>query len=167
MSKELKNIKDSVMNQIHGGEVKMKPKIYFIIGSILTFIGLISTVIFSTFLVGLIKFSLRTHGPMGQYRFDEIISNFPWWTTILAIFGLIIGIWLIRRYDFSYKKNPLIIIFVFIITIIIGGLIIDTFGLNERLIQRGPMKTMMGNYNKGNNIQNNQGLKFKIYQNNF
>ena len=95
MSKELKNITESVMEQIHLGKAKMKPKMYFIIGSILTFIGLISSVIVSTFLVGLTRFSLRAHGPMGQYRFDQIISNFPWWTLVFAVFGLglLIKIW--------------------------------------------------------------------------
>jgi hypothetical protein len=154
MSKELKNITENVMNQIHQGKAKMKPKIYFILGSILTLIGLISSVVVSTFLVGLIRFSLRTHGPMGQYRFDQMISNFPWWTTILAILGLIIGIWLIRQYDFSYKKNPWIIIIGFILAIIIGGYIIDMTGLNDTMFQYGPMRGMMGNY-----MQNGQGWK--------
>ena len=154
MSKELKNITENVMNQIHQGKAKMKPKIYFILGSILTLIGLISSVVVSTFLVGLIRFSLRTHGPMGQYRFDQMISNFPWWTTILAILGLIIGIWLIRQYDFSYKKNPWIIIIGFILAIIIGGYIIDMTGLNDAMFQYGPMRGMMGNY-----MQNGQGWK--------
>jgi len=145
MSKELKNITESVMEQIHLGKAKMKPKMYFIIGSILTFIGLISSVIVSTFLVGLTRFSLRAHGPMGQYRFDQIISNFPWWTLVFAVFGLVIGIWLIRQYDFSYKKEPWIIILGFILIILIAGWTIDN------LLQRGPMKRIMQNYSSEKN----------------
>ncbi|KKR43110.1 MAG: hypothetical protein UU10_C0036G0004 [Parcubacteria group bacterium GW2011_GWF1_40_6] len=151
MSKELKNITESVMEQIHLGKAKMKPKMYFIIGSILTFIGLISSVIVSTFLVGLTRFSLRAHGPMGQYRFDQIISNFPWWTLVFAVFGLVIGIWLIRQYDFSYKKEPWIIILGFILIILIAGWTIDVMGLNDNLLQRGPMKRIMQNYSSEKN----------------
>lgn len=146
MSKELKNITENVMNQIHEGKAKMKPRIYFIIGSILTFIGLISSVIVSIFLVGLTRFSLRTHGPMKQYRFDQMISDFPWWTVVLAIFGLIVGIWLIRKYDFSYKIKPWIVIAGFVLAIIIAGWTIDIIGLNDTLMHRGPMKGMMNGY---------------------
>jgi H+/Cl- antiporter ClcA len=156
MSKELKNITENVMNQIHQGKAKMKPRVYFVIGSILTFIGLISSIIISTFLVGLTSFSLRTHGPMGQYRFDQMISSFPWWIVVLAILGLIIGIWLIRQYDFSYKKNPLIIISGFIIAIIVAGCVVDIIGLNDTMFRYGPMRGMMGNYFRENNFQNNQ-----------
>src|SRR3989338_8461131 len=107
MSKELKNITNNVMNQIRQGRIKMRPKVYFIIGSILTFLGSISAFLISIFLIGLTRFSLRTHWGRGaQYKLDQMLSDFPWWTVLLAILGLIIGIWLIRQYDFSYKKNP-------------------------------------------------------------
>jgi uncharacterized membrane protein len=147
------------MEQIHLGKAKMKPKIYFIIGSILTFVGLVSSVIVSTFLFGLTKFSLRTHGPMGQYRFDQIISSFPWWTFIFAVVGLVIGIWLIRQYDFSYKKEPWVIILGFILIVLFAGWTIDVMGLNDNLLQRGPMKGMMQNYFLDKNIQNGPGWR--------
>lgn len=146
MSKELKDITENVMNQIHQGKAKMKPRVYFIIGSILTFIGLISSIIVSTFLIGLIRFSLRAHGPMSQYRFDQLVSNFPWWTVLLAILSLVFGIWLIRQYDFSYKKEPWMIILGFILAIIIAGWTIDAMGLNDRLLHRGPMQRMMNKF---------------------
>lgn len=134
------------MGQIHFGKIKMKPKIYFVVGSTLTFFGLVFSIITSVFFVGLVRFSLRIHGPMGQFKLDQMVSNFPWWTTIFAILFLTIGIWLVRQYDFSYKKNPLIIIIGFILAIVFAGWIIDMTGLNERLIQRGPMRGIMQNY---------------------
>jgi len=154
MPKELKDITNTVMNQIHQGKIKMKPKIYFIIGSILTFFGLISSIIVSIFLFGLIRFSLRSHGPMGQYRFEQIVSDFPWWIILFAIISLIIGVWLIKQYDFSYKKQPVMIILGFIVTIIITGWVIDMTGLNDNLIRKnGPMKGMMRNYFQENYLK--------------
>ena len=131
----------------------MKPKWYFILGSIITFIGLVSTVVVSTFSIGLIRFSLRSHGPMAEYKFDQIMANFPWWTLVLAILGLILGIWLIRKYDFSYKIKPWLIITGFILAIIIGGYIIDITGVNDAISRQGPMRGMMRNYIIDNNIQ--------------
>jgi hypothetical protein len=153
MPKELKDITQEIMKKIDLGEIKMKPKWYFIIGSIFTFIGLIATVIASTFSIGLISFSLRSHGPMGQYRFDQILASFPWWTLIIAILGLTLGIWLIRTYDFSYKIKPWLIIIGFVLSIIIGGYIIDVTGVNDVMSRQGPMKGMMRNYIKDSNAQ--------------
>ena len=146
MPKDIKNITEEIMKKIDLGEIKMKPKWYFILGSIITFIGLVSTVVVSTFSIGLIRFSLRSHGPMGQYKFDQIMSNFPWLTLVLAILGLILGIWLIRKYDFSYKIKPWLVITGFILAIIIGGYIIDVTGVNDVMSRQGPMRGMMRNY---------------------
>jgi hypothetical protein len=153
MPKELKDITKEIMQKIDKGDIKMKPKGYFILGSIFTFIGLISSIVVSTFLIGLINFSLRAHGPMGQYRFDQILANFPWWTILLAILGLAVGITLIRQYDFSYKIKPWLVIAGFILAIIIGGYIIDITGANDFMSRKGPMRGMMKNYINRNNTQ--------------
>jgi hypothetical protein len=157
MSKELKNITDNIMDQIHEEKIKMRPRIYFVLGSILTFVGLVSSVVISIFLFGLMRFSLRSHGPMASYRLDQILSSFPWWAPILAIVGLVVGIWLLRKYDFSFKVNFKIVIIGFILAVIVGGWIIDSIGLNDALIRRGPMQGMMRQYMQDNNIQGGQG----------
>jgi magnesium-transporting ATPase (P-type) len=159
MSKDIKNITEDIMNQIEQGKIKMKPKWYFIIGSIITFIGLVSSLIVSTFLFGLIRFSLRTHGPMGEYRLDQIISNFPWLTIIFAIVGLVLGIWLIRQYDFSYKTKPWLIITGFVFAVIVAGWTIDIIGVNDNLLKKGTMKGIMHNYYQENNIQPGMGWR--------
>jgi len=142
------------MNQIHDGKMKMRPRAYFIAGSILTFVGLVSSVVISVFLIGLIRFSLRSHGPMANYRLNQILSSFPWWAPVLAIIGLIAGIWLLRKYDFSFKFNFKMVIMGFILAIIVGGWIIDSIGLNDILIRRGPMRGIMRQYIQNDNIHN-------------
>lgn len=153
MSKELKNITDAVMNKIQKGDVKMRPRAYFIIGAILTFAGLVSSIVVAAFSVGLMRFSLRAHGPKGAYRLDQLIESFPWWAVILAIVGLGVGIWLIRRYDFSYKIDFKVIIAGFILAVMVGGLIIDMIGVNDALIRKGPLQRMMRHYSQENEIR--------------
>jgi len=159
MSKDIKNITEDIMNQIEQGKIKMKPRIYFIIGSILTFIGLVSSLIVSTFLFGLIRFSLRIHGPMGEYKLDQIMSNFPWLTIVFAIVGLVLGVELIRQYDFSYKIKTWSIVVSFVLAVMIAGWMIDVVGVNDTLLQRGPMRGMMSNYFNDNNIQPGMGWR--------
>jgi magnesium-transporting ATPase (P-type) len=158
MSKDIKNITEDIMNQIEQGKIKMKPRVYFIVGSILTFIGLVSSLIVSIFLFGLIRFSLRTHGPMGEYRLDQIMSNFPWLTIVFAIVGLVLGVWLIRQYDFSYKIKTWFVVMGFILAVMVAGWVIDSVGINDTLFQRGPMRGMMSNY-FNNNIQHGMGWR--------
>ncbi len=157
MSKELKNITGAVMDRIHQGKIKMRPRVYFVIGSLLTFIGLVASMLTSVFLVGLMRFSFRSHGPMGKYRLEELLSRFSWWGPVLAILGLVIGIWLLRRYDFSYKINFKAMIFGIVVAIIVAGLVLDMTGLNDVLLRRGPMQGIMRQYFQENNIQPSPG----------
>lgn len=138
------------MSKIHNKNIKIKPKIYFIFGSSLTLIGLISSTIVSMFLVGLIRFSFRNHGMMSNYKFNQMIYNFPWWTFVFAILSLAVGLYLIKRYDFSYKIKPWMIVLIFILTVIFSGILIDILGINDVLKHRGPTQRMMNNYLKEN-----------------
>lgn len=134
------------MDQIHNEKIKMRPRIYFLVGSAATFIGLASSVVVSIFLVGLMRFFLRSHGPRGSQRLDQILSSFPWWMLVSAVLGLIVGVWLLRKYDFSFKINFKLVILGFILAIIVGGWVVDIIGLNDILVRRGPMQGIMRRY---------------------
>ncbi len=158
MSEELKNITGSVMDKIHHDKIQMRPRVYFIIGTTLTFIGLVASVFTSIFLLSLLRFSLRSHGPMGEYRWEQLVSSFPLWALLIAILGLVIGIGLLRRYDFSYKTNFMVVIIGFIFSVIISGWMLDMTGLNDVLYRHGPMKGMMRQYLQENDLQPGSGL---------
>jgi hypothetical protein len=146
MSKELRNVTEDVMGKIREGKLTMRPRAYFIVGSFFMVGGLTASIVASIFFVSLTKFALRTHGPMGQYRWEQLVSSFPWWAPLLAIVGLGVGLWLLRQYDFSYKNNPWIVVGGFVVAIIIAGWIMDTTGLNEIWLRRGPMQGLMKSY---------------------
>jgi hypothetical protein len=146
MSKEL-NIAKNVMSQIKQGKIKIKPKGYYIIGSILTFIGTIFSIITSSFLFGLLRFSMRSHYGRGvQYKINEAISNFPWWIFILAIASIALGLWLIKKYNFSYKIKPIFLVLIFISSILVSGVAIDLTGFNDVLYKKPQMKNLMDKY---------------------
>jgi len=89
---------------------------------------------------------------MGEYRLGRLLSSFPWWSLGLAVIGLVAGLILIRRYDFSYKFNFKIVVIGFILAIIVAGWLIDVAGLNDVWLRRGPMKGLMRQYLQENNI---------------
>ena len=68
-------------------------------------------------------------------KLQTILSTFPWWIPVVALFGIISAVWLFKKYDFSYKKNFLLLITTFIISILLAGFLLDKFGLNEVLLK--------------------------------
>jgi len=155
MSKHQINITKNVMTKIKTEQIKMKPKWYFLLGILSIFVAIVGLTIISIFLVSLVTFSLRSHGPMGIVRYQQIISNFPWWAPIIVIVGLITGVILLKKYDFSYKKNFLFIVLIFISAILLAGILIDVLGFDNFWIKKGPMRRFYQQYNGINNQERN------------
>jgi hypothetical protein len=144
MSKTLKtssaDLEKTIMAKVKSNEISMKPKWYFVLGSALMIIGLVASSIGAVFLTNLTLFLLRQHGPNGQYRLQQLLNSFPLWIPVLAVFGIAFGIWIIRKYDFSYKKNFWLIILGFILSVVLSAFVIDLLGLNDIWSRQGPMK---------------------------
>lgn len=162
MQKPKVNITDSVMSKINSGEVRMKPRWYFILGTFGMTFGLAGLVIVSVFLISLVSFSLRTHGPMGDIRYQQLLASFPWWAPMVALVGIVGGLLLLKKFDFSYKNNFLMIVVIFIASIIIAGLAIDLLGIDSSWSQGGMMR---GLYQKsgGNYPHHSNGRRWKLY----
>lgn len=149
MSEEKDQIADQVIAEIKNRHLRMKPRWYFALGSIAWVVGLASLAIFSIFLINLATFSLRTHGPMGDLRFDQMVANFPWWTLLLSTLGIIAGIWLIKQHDISYRYRPIYVILTFILAIFLAGFLINYLDLDRFLMGRGPFKEIYRQYDGG------------------
>ncbi len=149
-------IKNLIMNKVKSGELKMKPKWYFIAGSIISFIGLIGSLFGLIFLTNLTMFLIHKKGP-GIGRINSMLESFPLWIPILAILFIVTGYILLRRYEFSYKNNRYIIIVAVVSAILISSLLINILGLDEIWFKRGPMRNIDWNSNvykigKNNNL---------------
>ncbi len=129
------------MHRIHTERIKMRPRLYFVLGSLITFIGLVMSILASTFALSFIKLSLRGGGRMAEYKMDVLLSHFSWWGPIIALSSLTFGIWLLRQYEFSYKKNFFVVVGGFIFAIAIASSVLDMTGLSEVMFQRGPLKS--------------------------
>lgn len=144
MQKKQIDITSEVMSKIKKGQIRMKPKWYFVLGSSAMILGLSSISIVLMFVIRLFMFSIRQHGPMADIRLQQIISGFPLWAPLVAIFGIILGITMLKKYDFSYKKNFYLIIVGVIVAIVLSGFLIDKFNLDS---------FMFGNrFGRGNGI---------------
>jgi hypothetical protein len=76
---------------------------------------------------------------------QQIIDSFPVWVPILAITGIVLGIWMLKKYDFSYKKNFWMIVILLVISIILTAFLLDLTGLDNLWMKRGPMQRFYRN----------------------
>jgi hypothetical protein len=141
------SLEKTIMEQIHAKKIQMKPRSYFIAGSFLMVMGLISFAIAAIFAMSLLFFLLKQHGPMGEWRLQMMIDSFPLWVPLLAIIGISLGVYILKQYDFSYKKNFFMIILGFIVSILLAAIILDYTGLSTIWFRQGPMRRF---YNQAN-----------------
>lgn len=146
MSKKIKDLNKNIMDKIHQEEIKMKPKIYFIIAATISFIGLLSAIVITILSVSMIMFLLKAKGPGADFRFNLMLENFPVWLIVLSIFSLITGILLFKKYNFSFKFDIRITLLVFIFAVIVASWLINSFGFNEIFMKRGPLRDSMQKY---------------------
>jgi hypothetical protein len=80
MSKTLKtssiNFEKIIMAKVKSNEISIKPRWYFVIGSLFTVTGLVGFSIGAVFLTNLTLFLLKRHGPMGQWRLQQLLTIF-------------------------------------------------------------------------------------------
>ena len=130
MSTNKINFEKEVMSKVASGKITMKPKWYFVAGSIFMLLGVVAMAVATTFLINLTIFLVRKQGP-GYGKLTMMFESFPIWIPILAILGIGVGIMLLRKYDFSYKKNFFVMIVGFIASVIIAGFVIDRLARND------------------------------------
>ena len=145
MSKKKDSLTKSVMTQIHKKKVKMKPRSYFIIGSLLLGIGLTGVLVLTVFFVNLMTFRLRTHNPFSYLWFGHsglkpFLTVFPWWPLLLIVGGFAGGIILLKRRDVSYKKGFFALIIGLIISISTLGFLLDKMDFNRRTKGLKPLR---------------------------
>lgn len=125
------------MQEIKKRQIKMRPRIYFVMGSMLLGIGLAGAVLAATFFTNFFFFKLRAHSPFGYLRMGRsglrfFLLFFPWWPLLVAAAGILGGLALLRRYEISYKKSFFLLVIVFLTFILASGFLLHSFGFNER-----------------------------------
>ena len=142
--KKKKDISEKVMKDIKAHEVKMKPRVYFVLGSVVLGVSLAFLILFTSFFIHLVIYRMRVGLPQaflgfGRMGLTPFLLNFPWIQLGLVVGGLLIGLHLLKRYDFSYKKNIWAVILIAVTLIVTLAAVIDSAGLDRRLEKVKPM----------------------------
>jgi len=138
MTKKQKDISKNVINQIKKQHINIKPKSYFVLGSILFSLGISAVFLVSVFFLNLFIFRFRTLSyqfPLFSIHFQSrlIFSNLPFYAIIISLVFLFFGIKFLKKSDMAYKFNPLLVAITTTLLILLAGFLLDQTGFNHRL----------------------------------
>lgn len=141
MIKRKTDLEKKIMERIKKKKIKMRPRLYFVTGSILLGAGLALALITTILFVNFAIFRFKIHAPLTYLRFGKLgltpfLSNFPIIPVLLSIIGIIGGIILIKKYDISYKKSYIGIIISLLSFVLIFGFFLEKTNFNERIARR-------------------------------
>ncbi|PIS41502.1 MAG: hypothetical protein COT25_02755 [Candidatus Kerfeldbacteria bacterium CG08_land_8_20_14_0_20_42_7] len=142
-----KTLAEKISERITQQHLCMRPRAYFIAGSILLGAGLVATLLVAIFFVGVIVFRLRVNGAFtylnGQGGWAPFIDNVPWIPLAIALVGIGSGILIMKKFEFSYKHAFLGIAGGAVLSIGILGIVIDTVGLPEQAEDITPLRPLL------------------------
>ena len=108
----LSHLKEDILNKIKAGQAKMRPKPYFVVRTVLAFVGVIIAAAIVVYLVSFIYFVLHRSGAwyvpaFGVRGVGLFLKAVPW--VLIAAIILFVALLeiLVRRYSFTYRK-PLV-----------------------------------------------------------
>lgn len=175
-------IAEKILNKLKNGQVKMRPKIYFVLKAGLIILGTLIVALFTLFLISFISFTLRANGilvlPIFGFRgFGAFFSSLPWLLIVAAALLIIILEILFKHFAFAYRRPILYSVLGILIIVVIGTFVIDKTPFHSGLFDRaregrlpvfGPVYRGFGGMQRPNNAQfgivteiNNEGFIIK------
>lgn len=136
-----KSLKDQVLTAIETGQVKMKPKSYFVLKGLLMAIGTAIVFLALLYSLSLVIFILKQTGAgyapgFGAPGFKQLFFSLPW-LLILLSFGFIVILEIfVNRYEFTHKKPLIYTATVVIIFVILGSYAAHSMALHSMLMEK-------------------------------
>ena len=147
----MKNIK--VINKIKKEQIKMRPKIYFILRTLLISLITLLVTLFILYLISFIIFNLRASGIwfLPKFGFGVIglfFRSLPWLLILTAVILIIVLEIFVKRFSFAYRRPILYSILGIIIFAILGSFLIAQTPLHSGLFwkARQGKLPMMGRF---------------------
>ncbi|MCX6764761.1 MAG: hypothetical protein NTU58_03640 [Candidatus Nealsonbacteria bacterium] len=138
-NQEQKNsLSEKVISKIKSGDIKMKPRIYFIFKMVLLGLGAFFLFLFVVFFISFIIFNLRITGLLFLPRFGfhgvGILFGYLPWALILIVGVLIVALEIFsKRFSFVYRRPIVYSLLVIIVLGFLVGFLIEKTHLHSNL----------------------------------
>jgi len=139
--KQKNNLAEKLIEKIKSGNIKMKPKIYFILRSIIFAVLSLVVFFFLIYLVSFIFFSLVISGgwflpAFGPSGFGRILMALPWLLVATSIILIIILQIFAERISFVYRRPAFYSLIGIIAIVLFTGFLVSQTPFHEQLFQR-------------------------------
>ncbi len=140
-------VHDEVMKHLQDDKIAMKPRFYFIAGSVLVGVGIAGTILASVFFTHVILYRLRAEQVWGYAGFGAhgllaFMQFFPWLSLLLAIGGLMGGTYLLKQYDFGCRHRLTRVVIASCALIISFGALLEYLDFGEKMAQFSAVERM-------------------------
>jgi hypothetical protein len=121
-----KKIEAHVMDKINSGEVKVRPKLYFVSLTALSIIALAVISGITAYLISLLTLWLRIQNASGpaygaRRNLTSLVDKFPWWAIILTGLSVLLIAFLVKHIGNLYKiRLRYLIAAILFIAIVLG-----------------------------------------------
>jgi hypothetical protein len=137
---ESKQTISEILSKIKQGNIKMRPKWYFILHGSLILIGGVLLGMALLYLGSFILFTLRRTGVLfapgfgfqGWYIF---LISLPWFLIVLSLIFVVILELLVRHYAFAYRRPLLYSLLGILVFVLFGGFIVNQTSLHRDLMR--------------------------------
>lgn len=135
-----KSIGEKILKKIKGKKIKMKPKSYFVLKTIILIAGIIFASILTIFLASFIIFLLRASGVLNFPAFGfrglgMFFASLPWFLVIFIIIFVIILEFLAKRFSVVYQRPLVYSILGIVIVILLLGVFIARTPMHSKLFR--------------------------------
>ena len=146
-NKVKQKFEEEVMKKIHKGQIRMRPRIYFVLGSVMVGVGLVLLVGLSALVTHAFYVRLVVLARMG---FENVslgwclmwMRFFPWEMLIVAMLMILVGGYLLRKYEFVYKRGLGLVLVVMVLVMVVLTMLMNWFGLDGFVRQKPVLKQL-------------------------
>lgn len=120
------DISKSVMDQIHSGQVRMKPRLYYTLLGVFSLGAIIASGLSVAYLASIVFFWVRiqtadTMAWGARAHLNDALQSFPWWAVALAVMLFSLAVYLARRHGRLYRhKTSTIAAVIMLCSIVVG-----------------------------------------------
>ncbi len=144
---EIKNLKEEILEKIRKGEVKMRPKAFFLAKiALLVFVAFV-TFLVSVLLVSYTWFNLRAGGyilllSFGGRGLFEFFILFPWFLLLIDVMLILFLDSLLKRFKFGYHHPVLFVFLASIFVITLAGSFVNMTSFHKNIMQMAENKKL-------------------------
>jgi len=136
---EKPSLVNQVLEKIKSGQIKIRPKIYFILKTILIIGGVLGFGVLVIFLISFIRFHLRASGiwylpGFGFRGLGIYLKLLPWFLIFICLLLILILEILAKRFSFVWRRPIFYSLLAIILIALIGGFIIEKTPLHPNLL---------------------------------